>query len=358
MAQGMKRDTALKIAQLSKHQLYHQPKRGKRGIPKSQRTKYIDEQVIVQEVSNEKVVERIISYLSDPDTDYGYRKMCFCLQHEGYLINHKKVYRLMHSQGLLKQRSKRANKDYVKYRVVTPEAPLRVLEMDIKQVWLEKHRRYAFILTIIDTFTRVVLGWKVGMNMKQKQVKELWTEVIVEHLQPANLLQQDIHIEIRNDNGPQFGAKSVQDFFEQNSLQQVFTHPYTPQENGHIESFHAILATDLNRRTIYDFEQLQEALNDFYHKYNNTRLHASIAHLPPNIFWKLWDKGHIERKKIGYKKVKFYLKIKRYMIKNLIVETAHKDHNIEQSQQQKTRQTNTKRIEHEATKSRPVAASA
>jgi transposase InsO family protein len=37
-------------------------------------------------------------------------------------------------------------------------------------------------------------------------------------------------------------AKLIQEFFKENYLNQVFTHPYTPQENGHIESFHAILA--------------------------------------------------------------------------------------------------------------------
>jgi hypothetical protein len=30
------------------------------------------------------------------------------------------------------------------------------------------------------------------------------------------------------------------EFFVENHLNQVFTHPYTTQENGHIESFHAI----------------------------------------------------------------------------------------------------------------------
>jgi transposase InsO family protein len=31
--------------------------------------------------------------------------------------------------------------------------------------------------------------------------------------------------------------KLIQEFFKENYLNQVFTHPYTPQENGHIESF-------------------------------------------------------------------------------------------------------------------------
>jgi hypothetical protein len=38
----------------------------------------------------------------DPDTDYGYHKMTYALLILGYLINHKKVYRLMHEGHLLK----------------------------------------------------------------------------------------------------------------------------------------------------------------------------------------------------------------------------------------------------------------
>ncbi|HLW07675.1 MAG TPA: IS3 family transposase [Marinilabiliaceae bacterium] len=38
----------------------------------------------------------------DPDTDYGYRKMTYALMILGYIINHKKVYRLMHEHHLLK----------------------------------------------------------------------------------------------------------------------------------------------------------------------------------------------------------------------------------------------------------------
>jgi transposase InsO family protein len=55
------------------------------------------------------------------------------------------------------------------------------------------------------------------------------------------LLGRGINIEVRNDNDSRFSAKLIQEFFKENYLNQVFTHPYT-QENGHIESFHAILA--------------------------------------------------------------------------------------------------------------------
>ncbi|GIV35531.1 MAG: hypothetical protein KatS3mg031_3066 [Chitinophagales bacterium] len=39
-------------------------------------------------------------------------------------------------------------------------------------------------------------------------------------------------------------------------LQQTFTHPYTPQGNGHIESFHAILSKELDGMHFDNLEEL------------------------------------------------------------------------------------------------------
>ena len=158
-------------------------------------------------------------------------------------------------------------------------------------------------------FDKFVLHWQVGFSMKARQVKQAWEEVICNYLQPADLINQKIHIEIRNDNGPQFGAKIIRQFFEQNHLNQVFTHPYTPQGNGHIESFHSILSNAMGNQVFWDMEELISRLTIFYKKFNNVRLHGYIANLPPRVFWNLWQEGKITRKVLKNKKVKFNLNI-------------------------------------------------
>ena len=261
------------------------------------------------EVPNPEVVEEIKLIQSDPDTDYGYRKMYFALMMLGYYINHKKVYRLMQESGLLKERYKRIGKTFAKYRIVIPEGPLEVLEMDIKLVWVVQDRRHAYALTVIDTFTRAVLYRGLGFTMKSAQVQRAWEYIIIHHLQPADMLRKKIHIEIRNDNGPQFSSKVIRQFFEQNYLNQVFTHPYTPQENGHIESFHSILSKAIGTQVFWDLPELETFLILFYEKYNNHRIHASIANLSPRLFWNLWEEGKISRTVLKNKKVRFKLLI-------------------------------------------------
>ena len=126
----------------------------------------------------------------------------------------------------------------------------------------------------------------------------------------------ELHIEIRNDNDKRFSAKMLQDFFKENHLNQVFTHPYTPQENGHIESFHNILGQHFKRFNFWSLQELGQNLILFQEKYNNQRLHSSIAHLCPNDFEVLWGQGCIlMSSNIKQQKIVFKLKIPRNQIK-------------------------------------------
>lgn len=306
MGQGMKRDSALTISQLSKHQFYHRPKSAnKTGRPASRQTKRGDTLV-----DNAEVIALIKEIQSDEDTNYGYRKMYYQLLLLGFIINHKKVYRLMKEAALLKEKIKPgSDKKYVRYRTVTPERPLHMLEMDIKMVWLVEHRRHAYILNIIDTFTRVILYWSVGYQMKQEQVKQAWQTIIADYLQPYDLLKEDLHVELRNDNGPQFSAQSVKSFLAENHIKQTFTHPYTPEENGHVERFHNILKKALGKHPFWSLDELEKRLSGFYQTYNSKRIHASTANLAPRLFWKCWEEGLIERTVHEKKKVQFKLKV-------------------------------------------------
>lgn len=314
----MKRDRALVITQVTRHQYYYQPYAGKRGRKPSKTTEKHGNQV-----DNECVTTDMKANHQDPDLRYGYQCMSKYLQMIGYKINHKKVYRLMKHAGLLRQKKiSTKTKNYVKYRVVVPQRPLQVVEMDIKMVWVTKDRRHAYILTIIDTFTRRVLYWSIGYQMQQYQVKEALRCLVVNHLQPADLLRKELNIEFRNDNGKQFSAKMIREFMKENHINQVFTHPYTPQENGHVESFHSILKRALGDAPFWSFMELEQRLCIFYKKYNNVRLHGSIAHLSPVLFEKCWEKGYIDQKIIRKDKkatyVKFSLTIERQQLSGIM----------------------------------------
>jgi transposase InsO family protein len=302
VALGMKVKDALAICALTRHQYYYQSNGNKQGPSPSTTTRKKEESKLI-EVDNNEVVEKIKVNHADSDLYYGYQKMTKELQLQGYYINKKKVYRIMNENQLLRPKVKITGKTYVKYRKVCPLDLYEVMEMDIKFKWIESAKGYAYILTILDVFSRKVLNWHVGMSITQYTVKAVWEKVIVEHLQPYDALNRGIRLEIRNDNDKRFSAGLVQKFFRDNYLEQVFTHPYTPQENGHVESFHSILGASIDETDFYNLTDLERHLILFYEKYNNVRLHSSIANLPPNIFIEQWEKRNIiqcvdmERKK-------------------------------------------------------------
>lgn len=308
----MKIELALGLCKLTKYAYYKKlGKRRKAGRKPSTITPRINEQGVLVEASEEEVIQKITSTLLMPETCYGYRAMSVALQHQGFLINHKKVYRLMSKYVLLRDQKKRPARNYVKYRRVSPTRPLEVLEMDIKFQFVTEHKQYAFILTVIDCFTRKALYWTVAYSIKQAQIKAVWEQIIVQYLQPEGLLEKELTLELRNDNETRFTAKDVQEYFKDNHINQVFTHPYTPQENGHIESFHAILGRSLEFKEYGTLNDLNQQLEHFYHHYNNIRLHGSLSHLNPSAFIELWQKNYIKIE--PHKSVKY-----KYQIKLLI----------------------------------------
>ncbi|MBI3141702.1 MAG: transposase [Bacteroidetes bacterium] len=126
-------------------------------------------------------------------------------------------------------------------------------------------------------------------------------------------LQEDGKVAlICKNNDSRFLATEVQKYLADNHLNKVFTHPYTPEENGHIESFHAILGRSLDCKQSFTFIELETHLQNFYHIYNNIRLHGSLDHLTPVMFWNLWEGNFIvstprKNKPLGHKlKVHLY----------------------------------------------------
>ena len=141
-------------------------------------------------IGTDALVKDIIAIKSNPETDYGYRAMTAALQLKGYIINKKKVYRIMADYQLLNGKRRRAGKAYVRQRRVDPSMALEVIEMDIKFQWVVSHQCYAYILTILDCFTRMVLHWQVGYSIKQRQVIAAWEDVIVNYLQSHQMLDK------------------------------------------------------------------------------------------------------------------------------------------------------------------------
>lgn len=246
-------------------------------------------------VSQNDVVASVKDILSHEFIDCGYRLMSAYLKRDGYCINHKKLYRIMKEEGLLKlgNRIKRSGsgRRFVKFRKVITARPMECLEMDIKMVWIPDLGKNAYLLSIIDVHTRRILKDYFSFSVKQAQVIELLSLLFELYNYPSNVV-------IRSDNGSQFIAVKVREYLGLIGVQQEFTHVATPEENAHVEAYHGILKKEVFARFDYrNFGQIEQILKRYVTFYNNERLHGLLGCITPMEKWSA-DKHLITMKKL------------------------------------------------------------
>ena len=110
---------------------YRVPSGGKKGNNPSKLTYH----KLKGFVDQATVIASIKDILNHEFIDCGYRLMCSYLKKDGYLINHKKLYRIMKQVNMLKleHRINRSGsgRKFVKFRKVITSRPMECLEMDI-----------------------------------------------------------------------------------------------------------------------------------------------------------------------------------------------------------------------------------
>lgn len=258
---------------------YRTPSTGKRGNKPSKLTYHKSNGLVTQDA----VIKSVKSILSHEFIDCGYRLMTAYLKRDGYQINHKKLYRIMKQEGLLKL-EKRINRSgsgrkFVKFRKVKTSRPFECLEMDIKMVWIPSVGKNAYLLSIIDVHTRRILKDYFSFTIKQDQVIELLSLLFLDYQYPESVV-------IRSDNGSQFIAKRVREYLGLIGVQQEFTHVATPEENAHIEAYHGILKKEVFDRVDYrTFGEIEIILKRYVDFYNNTRLHGLLGRITPMEKW-------------------------------------------------------------------------
>ncbi|MFA0963673.1 IS3 family transposase [Roseivirga sp. BDSF3-8] len=269
----------LPLCGLSRSSYYYQSKTGKRGRKVSQHTLSHDGILY----SNAYVLERIEWLLSQEFIDYGYEKVAAWLKNtERLVINEKKVYRLMKQARLLSQRIRRnkRGKRIAQDLLPSPEAAFQCLQTDIKYIYIHGQHRNALLITVLDVYSRGVLGYRLAWSVTKHQVIELMKEILYHYQLPEKAT-------LRTDNGSQFEAGLFREYLKEMAIEHEFTHVATPQENCYIESFHSIIESAVCSK--YEFEDLQEAketFNRFMNFYNHERLHGSLGKQAPSQFLK------------------------------------------------------------------------
>ena len=256
---------------------YYQASEGKKGKRRSTHTRKVNGDL----VDNSVVVADIERELKKEFVDYGYVKMTYCLRDTyDYCINRKKVYWLMKENRLLNKPlpRNRSGKTWVRDLKPSPAGAFSFWEFDIKYMYVAGKKKNALMLTVLDVTTRYTMGQLIAWSIKKADVVDLFASILSVYDLPEA-------ITVRNDNGSQFEAQLVREYLKKMNVTQEFCRPATPQQNGHIESYHSIVERCICRR--YEFGSLHElraTMKRFDAFYCNDRIHSGIDYTSPRRY--------------------------------------------------------------------------
>jgi transposase InsO family protein len=170
---------------------------------------------------------------------YGYRKVTALLRDAGWLVNAKRVERIWRREGLKvpPRQPKRgrlwlANGSCIRLR---PERPNHVWSYDFVEDRTHDGRKFR-MLNVLDEFTHECLAIRVGRKLKAADVIDVLSDLFILRGVPAH---------IRSDNGPEFAAKTAQNWITAVGAKTAYIAPGSPWENGYLESFNARLRDEL-----------------------------------------------------------------------------------------------------------------
>ena len=172
---------------------------------------------------------------------YGYRRLAVMLRREGFLANHKRVYRLYREEGLAVRRRKR--KKTAGMERVMPPAPEwenQRWSMDFLLDGLSDGRRLR-VLTLIDDFTRECLAIEVGTSLPGVRVVQVLEQVRSFRGAPRTIVV---------DNGPEFAGKALDGWAYERGVGLHFIEPGKPVQNAHIESFNGKFRDECLKQTL------------------------------------------------------------------------------------------------------------
>ena len=226
----------------------------------------------------EDAVSQRLGELARKRQRFGYRRLTALLLREGFIVNHKKVYRIYREQGLaMRRRKRRRSAGRTQPRCM--EAPLSNVNqrwaMDFVSDTLATGRTFR-ALTIVDEYTRECPAIEADTSLPGARVIRVLEQLSVTRGLPG---------EIRVDNGPEFVSRAVRSWCEDKQILLRYIQPGRPMQNGHVESFNGRFRDEcLNANWFTNLTHAKKTIAAWRHDYNTERPHSSLDYRTPNEF--------------------------------------------------------------------------
>lgn len=211
-------------------------------------------------------------------SSYGSRQLTTHLRRKGYIINRKRVVRLMKLMGIQaiypKPKRKGVDREVIKY-------PYLLKDLDIKNqnhVWgadityIPMNGGFLYLVGILDLHSRYVLSWKLSNNME--------VDFCISSLNTA--LKHGKPLIMNTDQGTQFTSRDWVNQLIDNEIKISMSGKGRCFDNIFVERFWRTLKYEEVYQKQYDSPaEAAEEIGAFIEKYNKRRVHSSLKGKTP-----------------------------------------------------------------------------
>ena len=195
---------------------------------------------------------------------------------EGFAVSESTVYRILRREGLVKRQE------------IQPEAAKEYYNKTRRphQMWATDASYfrvigwgYYYLVTVMDDYSRFILGWKLQKDMSANSL----IEVVQEAVDATGMT--DVPVEDRtgllSDNGAGYVSRAFRDYLNLVGIGHILAAPYHPQTNGKVERYQQSLKREVNQLPYELPSHLEKAIADFVAYYNYRRYHKALSNVTP-----------------------------------------------------------------------------
>jgi len=235
----------------------------------------------------DKTVSDTVQKIGTARPTYGTRRMAASVSRELKIpVNRKKIQRIFHKLGWIEPKKTKKDIMISKKKLFHPTAPNQLWQTDMTYVWCGIDG-WCYCFNVIDVFSRKWVSYSFDVAASKDAAVDSITNAI------AVAKPDCTKLVIRTDNGSQYVSKKFRESITIFGVRQEFIWHHTPQQNGHVESFHKTLKKEyIWPHEFANYQDAESIIADAFADYNSSRIHSSLGYVTPDEFLVSWECKH------------------------------------------------------------------